>query len=105
MGAERLKRHHIDIICKFSAWILALALVYVTLCPINQRPHTGYAAGYERFFAFALMGMLFGFSYFRFFRTILLLVAFAGTLEVAQNLVATRHGAPWTSSPKAWEGL
>lgn len=72
--------------------MLALALVYATLCPIDLRPHSGFSAGLERFCALALTGALFGFAYHHSLRTIFFLTLSIGALEFAQNFTLTRHG-------------
>jgi hypothetical protein len=75
------------------AWLLTLAIVVVTVCPINFRPTTGLPAELERFAAFGLVGLMFGLAYPR-HRLVAMaaIVVGAAELEAAQNFLATRHG-------------
>ncbi|WP_460452447.1 VanZ family protein [Alsobacter sp. SYSU BS001988] len=80
-------------VARVLAWLLALAIVVVTVCPIGFRPSTGLPADLERFAAFGLVGLMFGLAYPR--HRLVTLAAFvvgAAGLEVAQNFSATRHG-------------
>ena len=46
------------------AWLLLAALVFVTVCPIEYRPHPpGFSVTLERLGAFALIGFLFAVGY------------------------------------------
>jgi hypothetical protein len=81
-------------VCMLGAWSLTLALVYATLCPIDLRPQSGFPAGWERFGAFALTGVLFGFAYPHYYlRTAFFMAVFIAALEFAQNFTHSRHGA------------
>ena len=79
-------------LCVPVAWLFALMLVFVTLCPIELRPKASYSAAQERFSAFVLAGILFALAYTYFFRTIIILISAIAVLEFAQNLTVTRHG-------------
>lgn len=75
-----------------AAWAAAAAIAFVTLSPIGLRPETG-SAGFERFFAYSLLGALFVAAYPRHFvRVMMLVLALAGALELLQHLTPDRHG-------------
>ncbi|GGC67821.1 antibiotic resistance protein VanZ [Chelatococcus reniformis] len=72
---------------------MLLAIVFVTLAPIQLRPVVSSSPALERLCAFGLVGLAFGVAYPK-HRLILLLgiVVVAGGLEAAQNLTFSRHG-------------
>ena len=75
------------------AWLLLLALVLVTLSPIEWRPTSGTPAHFERFAAFAALGGVFCLGYPKHrFRVLLFVIVVAGALEALQDLVPGRHG-------------
>src|SRR4051794_6538367 len=83
----------ISIVCRWAAWLLLAAIVFVTLSPIGLRPDTGAPASLERFAAFVALGGAFCLGYPRHRVPILLfMVAVAGALEALQHLVPGRHG-------------
>ncbi|WP_398481794.1 VanZ family protein [Tardiphaga sp.] len=74
------------------AWSALLAVAFATLSPIGLRPHVGNVSG-ERFWAFALVGLLFGIAYPRHLWLVTLMVGGAAVgLEVLQHLTPDRHG-------------
>ncbi|QUS41839.1 VanZ family protein [Tardiphaga alba] len=74
------------------AWITLLAIAAATLSPIGLRPHLA-SVSFERFGAFALVGLLFGLAYTRHIWLVLLFVGGAAIgLEVLQHLTPDRHG-------------
>jgi VanZ family protein len=74
------------------SWLLLVALVFVTVCPINLRPLSGEPIWFERWAAFAVFAFVFSIGYPRQRLLVLALtVAAAGALEAAQMLQATRH--------------
>jgi len=78
---------------RWVAWLLVLAIVVVTLSPIELRPITKVPAGLERFAAFAAIGVAFCLGYPRHrLHILVLLIGGIGFLEVAQNHVSGRHG-------------
>jgi VanZ like family len=80
-------------VCRWVAWPLLTAVIFITLSPIGLRPATGAPASLERFAVFAGLGGVFCLGYPRHrFRALLLVVAFAVALEALQQLVPTRHG-------------
>jgi uncharacterized protein YqgC (DUF456 family) len=83
----------IKLFFRWAAWLLVLAIAVSTLSPIELRPTTDTPANLERFVAFAVIGVCFGLGYPRHQITILLVViGLIGVLEVAQDLVPSRHG-------------
>lgn len=76
------------------AWLLLAALVFVTVCPIEYRPHPpGFPVTVERLGAFALIGFLFAVGYPRHrWQVCGLIVMAAGGLEASQMLDPSRHG-------------
>ncbi|MBM6580148.1 hypothetical protein ILT44_08145 [Microvirga sp. BT689] len=81
------------ILFRWVAWLLVLAIAVVTLGPVEFRPVTGASVSVERFVAFALLGTAFSVGYPKHRLSILvLLIAMAGALELAQNSVPGRHG-------------
>ena len=75
-----------------AAWLGLLAIIFVTLSPIGLRPHIG-GPNYERFFAFAAIGALFGIAYPRYMTRVgIILIVFAIGLEALQLISPDRHG-------------
>jgi hypothetical protein len=75
------------------AWLLLLAVVFVTLSPIGLRPVTRAPADLERFAAFCVIGGAFCLGYPRHrFLIMILVIGAVGVLEFGQNLIAGRHG-------------
>jgi hypothetical protein len=72
------------------AWLLLAALVFVTVCPIEYRPHPpGFSVTLERLGAFALFAV--GYPRHRWQVGVLIVMA-AGGLEASQMLDPSRHG-------------
>ena len=83
----------IRILCRWIAWPLLAAVVFVTLSPVAWRPVTAAPAEIERFAAFAVLGAVYCAGYPKHRIVVLvLMVAIAGSLEALQQLVPTRHG-------------
>jgi hypothetical protein len=75
-----------------AAWATFGLICFVTLSPIGLRPATG-AVGFERFAAYALMGLLFVLAYpHQFVRLATFIVIAAVGLEALQHLTPDRHG-------------
>lgn len=92
----------ITVICRWVAWPLLAAVVFVTLSPIGLRPATAAPADLERLAAFGILGGMFCLGYPRHrLLVLLLLVAIAGALEALQYLVPTRHGRIHDAAVKA----
>ena len=78
---------------RLTAWTVAAGLVFVTLAPIENRPVLFASPHLERAAAYGVFGFLLALSYPR--RWVLAVAAgvvFAGILEAAQGLTASRHG-------------
>ena len=91
----------------FLAWISLGYIAYVTLSPIGLRPiaiHNHPA--YERFAAYAILGILFGLAYPRRIWTVVCIVVGAAmALEGLQHLTPGRHGQLADLLEKASGGL
>lgn len=75
-----------------AAWCALGVIVFVTLSPIGLRPETG-SAGFERFWAYGLLGALFVMAYPQHFvRVMTFVLVVAGSLELLQHLTPDRHG-------------
>ncbi|MBN9315482.1 MAG: VanZ family protein [Devosia sp.] len=78
------------------AWLLLAAIAFVTLSPIGFRPESGLSPNYERFAAFAAVGLMFALAYPRHIWLVLLLVLGAAiAFEALQLVTAGRHGRLW----------
>jgi hypothetical protein len=74
------------------AWIVAAAIVVLTVVPAWLRPQTGLPHGFEHFAIFALCGGAFGVGYGVARRLqAAALVLFAGAIEISQLFVPGRH--------------
>jgi VanZ family protein len=75
-----------------SAWLLALAIVVLSVVPPLHRPVTNASHGVEHLLIFLATGLAFGLSYPK-RRGIAAvgLVTFAGAIELAQLFVPGRH--------------
>jgi len=95
----------INRIAAMSAWLLLVAIAFVTLSPIDLRPQTGHDTA-ERVLAFAALGAAFGVGYPRRlgFAVAVTCVAAAG-LEMAQLLAPGRHARLLDAGEKLAGGL
>ena len=76
----------------FIAWIALGCVAFVTLSPIGLRPVVTDNPAYERFAAYAILGVLFGLTYpRRLWLVIGIVVGAAIVLEGLQNLTPDRH--------------
>ena len=111
-GCPRPRRSAIDAPMnrtrKLAAWIGWATLVVIafsTLSSIGLRPHFGHPT-IERFFAYALLGFLFGFAYPRYILLVIgLIVSAAVILELGQTLEPDRHGRIADAGVKVFGGL
>jgi hypothetical protein len=79
-------------IIKAIAWASLAFIIFATLSPIGLRPHFG-GVSFERFFAFAITGLLLGLAYpARFWLVLALVLGAALGLEALQHLTPDRHG-------------
>jgi uncharacterized membrane protein len=78
----------------FIAWFALGCIAFVTLSPIGLRPVVTDNPAYERFAAYAILGVLFGLAYpqRRIWLVISIVVGAAIVLEGLQNLTPDRHG-------------
>ncbi len=75
------------------AWVSLGYIVYVTLSPIGLRPVASNNPAYERFGAYAIVGISFGLAYRgRVFMSLGIVVGAAIALEGLQYLTPDRHG-------------
>lgn len=75
------------------AWFCLLAILAVTLSPIQFRPSVANSANLERFLAFFVVGAVFSLAYPRQWLTVIILtVGCAGFFELLQKLAPGRHG-------------
>lgn len=74
------------------AWILLIAIIFVTISPIGLRPHTLTTVNFDRGAAFAVVAMLFVLAYpGRWKRIGLFLITGAALFEIMQIVSPTRH--------------
>ena len=79
-------------ICRASAWLLALAIVVLSLVPPSYRPITEASHNIEHFAIFLATGFAFCVAYpDRHFALATGLVIFCGAIELAQRWVPGRH--------------
>lgn len=79
-------------IARATAWILTTAIVVLSIVPPALRPETGAPNGLEHFIIYCLTGAAFALGYnLRRDLLAVLLVIFAGAIEVAQLFVPGRH--------------
>ena len=83
---------HMQQVFQAVAWLLAFAIVVLSLGPPSVRPLTGAAHGLEHLLIFLAAGVAFGFGYpHQLWFLPIAQVTFAGAIEVAQNWVPGRH--------------
>ncbi len=77
---------------RVAGWLLALAILILTVVPARLRPETGLSSHTEHFGIFVLTGIMFAYGYGRRLTLVALaLVAFAGLIEFLQLFVPGRH--------------
>jgi VanZ family protein len=77
---------------RIAAWLLAAAIVVLSLVPPSMRPETAAPHDLEHFAIFAATGLAFGLGYTqRYFGVAAALVIFTGAVELAQIVVPGRH--------------
>jgi VanZ family protein len=77
---------------RIAAWLLAIAIIILSLVPPTLRPETAVPHNLEHSSIFVATGVAFGIGYSR--RPILItimLVIFAGAIELTQIVVPGRH--------------
>ncbi|MGL4314785.1 MAG: VanZ family protein [Sphingomonas sp.] len=94
------------ILLPVAAWGLLAAVFVATVGPMQLRPISGQSVGLERFFAFAVIGGLFGLAYPKRWPLVLALVlGSAAAFELMQHLSPGRHGRLADFAVKAAGGL
>jgi VanZ family protein len=79
-------------VVRISAWLLATAVVVLSLVPPWLRPETDVPHDLEHFAIFAATGLAFGLGYSRRHLVVAVaLVVFTGAIEMAQIVVPGRH--------------
>jgi VanZ family protein len=79
-------------VVRISAWLLATAIVVLSLVPPWLRPETDVPHDLEHFAIFAATGLAFGLGYSRrYFAVVVTLLIFTGAIEIAQIVVPGRH--------------
>jgi hypothetical protein len=87
-----LKEPRLQKICRASAWLLALAIVVLSLVPPSYRPITEASHDLEHLAIFLATGFAFGVAYpDKPFALAIGLVIFCGAIELAQRSVPERH--------------
>jgi VanZ family protein len=82
----------LKLVFRMAAWALAVIIVVLSLVPADLRPETGAPHDLEHFAIFTFTGLAFGLGYERRHGAIaILLIAFAGAVEIAQLFVPSRH--------------
>ena len=75
-----------------AAWLLASAVIVLSVVPPYLRPVTDTPHGFEHFAAFFITGLAFGFGYERRPAVVAIaLVVFSGAIEILQIFVPQRH--------------
>jgi VanZ family protein len=75
-----------------GAWLLAVAIIVLSLVPPSLRPETDLPHDLEHFAIFVATGVAFGVGYIRRPGLVMIsLMIFAGAIELAQIVVPGRH--------------
>jgi VanZ family protein len=83
---------HMQRVFQAVPWLLAFAIVVLSLGPPSVRPSTGAPHDLEHLLMFLATGVAFGFRYpYRLWFLAIAQVTFVGAIEVAQNWVPGRH--------------
>jgi len=92
-------------VCIVASWLMLAFIVFATLSPLEARPVL-VAAQFERFAAFAVLGLAFGLAYPNRIPLVFAIVAgSAFTLEALQLLTLDRHGRLLDALVKAAGGI
>lgn len=74
------------------AWLVLGGIVFVTVSPINLRPHTVTTVDFDRALAYAVTGFIFVLGYPKQWKLIVVLLAFGAiAIEALQYLSPSRH--------------
>jgi VanZ family protein len=92
----------LDRLLKIAAWLSLAAIVFVTVSPIDLRPHDVMSVRDDRALAFTTMAFLFVVAYPRRFWVCAVLVIFgAAAIEFLQYFSPTRHARLEDAAVKA----
>jgi VanZ family protein len=85
-------RSFIITVVRIAAWLLTIAIIVLSLVPPSLRPETAVPHNFEHFSIFFATGVAFGVGYSRrVYLVTIMLVIFAGAIELAQIVVPGRH--------------
>jgi VanZ family protein len=77
---------------RIMAWLLALAILVLSVVPANWRPATGIPHDVEHFGIFVTTGFAFGLGYARRYAAMaIVMLIFAAGIEILQLFVPGRH--------------
>jgi VanZ family protein len=77
---------------RIGAWLLTVVIIVLSLVPAWLRPETNVPHNFEHFSIFFATGVAFGVGYSRRpYLVIVMLVVFAGAVELAQIVIPSRH--------------
>ena len=78
--------------CQFSAWVLVLGIIVLSVVPARDRPVTPMPHTVEHLGIFILTGAAFGVGYWRYlFFSIVAVTIFSGLIELIQLYLPDRH--------------
>lgn len=90
---------------RIAALVLLAIIVFVTLSPIQMRPHIA-NANVERGMAYVLLGFAVALGFpKRLYQTVIFVVCTAGVLEMIQIIDPSRHARFLDASVKAAAGI
>jgi VanZ family protein len=89
---ESQMRSFIITVARIAAWLLTIVIIVLSLVPPSLRPETAVPHNFEHFSIFFASGVAFGVGYSRrVYLMSVMLVIFAGAIELAQIVVPGRH--------------
>lgn len=87
---------------QFAAWLALSVIIFVTVSPIELRPHDIVQVSYDRALAFTTLSALFVFAYPKHWLSVgVALTVAAGGFEFLQELSPSRHARPSDALVKA----
>jgi VanZ family protein len=78
-------------IFRVAGWVLALAIIVLSIVPAQDRPVTPLPHDFEHLGIFVLTGVAFGIGYGRYFFPVIASIAFAAGVELIQLYIPDRH--------------
>jgi VanZ family protein len=92
MFEEGVFGRNVMVAARIMAWLLALAILVLSVVPARLRPETGIPHDVEHFGIFAATGFAFGLGYAPKYVVIaIVMLIFAGAIETVQLLVPGRY--------------